>query len=146
MNEPTALLHYRKKRQDEFVLNAYRTRVLKVATGLNPGFLFKNDFLCMTVLNSKEIRIEAHPGYAWDGPSGPVLILTKAWMVASLYHDIGYQLMRLGVLGRSCRLAFDLEMKKILLERGMCRFRAWYSYQVVRLLGAKYTRPEMLVA
>ena len=36
-------------------------------------------------------------GYCWDGASGPTLD-TKATMVASLVHDVFYQMMREGLL------------------------------------------------
>ena len=81
-------------------------------------------------------------GYAWDGPSGPAFD-SRVWMRASLVHDALYQLMREGPLPREMRKIVDDLMRAHLLEDGMSRFRAWYSYRGVRLLGgaAAETRP-----
>jgi len=74
-------------------------------------------------------------GYAWDGPSGPA-IDTRTWMRASLVHDALYQLMREDHLPRELRKLVDDLMRAHLLEDGMSRFRAWYSYRAVRFFGA----------
>jgi len=73
-------------------------------------------------------------GYAWDGPSGPA-IDTRTWMRASLVHDALYQLMREDHLPRELRKLVDDLMRAHLLEDGMSRFRAWYSYRAVRFFG-----------
>ena len=80
-------------------------------------------------------------GYSWDGPSGPT-IDTKSFMRGSLVHDALYQLMREKYL--DCKIhrkyADDL-LKKICLDDGMCRLRAWYVYQAVRLCAEKHATP-----
>ena len=80
-------------------------------------------------------------GYAWDGPSGPVLH-TRTWMRASLVHDALYQLIREDHLPREMRKVVDDLMYAHLLEDGMGRFRAWYSYRGVRLFGGRAAEPR----
>lgn len=90
-----------------------------------------------------------YPGYAWDGPSGPT-IDTPDWMDASLVHDIFYQLMREELVPQidgenareKLRRKSDKLMHKMLLEAGMPRFRAWYSYWGVRLFAAWAASPR----
>lgn len=69
--------------------------------------------------------------YAWDGASGPAKD-TKTFMRGSLVHDALYQLMRHGKLEQVWRKRADKELKRICLEDGMSRFRAWYVYGAVR--------------
>jgi len=69
-------------------------------------------------------------GYAWDGPSGPTFD-TKTFMRGALVHDALYELMRQGYLSKTYRSAADNELKKICLEDGMCRLRAWYVHKGV---------------
>ena len=79
-------------------------------------------------------------GYAWDGPSGPT-VDTKSFMRGSLIHDALYQLMREGHLNRKVwKLYADKLLRKICLEDGMSKFRAWYVYNAVRLFAASSTK------
>ena len=80
-------------------------------------------------------------GYAWDGPSGPT-IDTKNFMRGSLVHDALYQLIRQGYLPRESRLQADLELRRICLEDGMSRIRAWWVYHAVRLGGGPAADPR----
>ena len=73
-------------------------------------------------------------GYAWDGPSGPT-IDTPSFMRGSLVHDALYQLMREGCIDRKHRKYADELLRKICLEDGMNKFRAWYVYRAVRIFG-----------
>ena len=79
--------------------------------------------------------------YAWDGPSGPA-IDTKTFMLGSLVHDVLYQAMREGLLSRDFRKQADQEMRKVCLEQGMWKFRAWYAYRFVRLFAKKSSMPR----
>lgn len=93
--------------------------------------------------------LRVFPDYAWDGPSGPT-VDTPDWMDASLVHDIFYQLMRTRQIPdkkdrrsrEKIRKKADKLMKKMLIEAGMSRFRAWYSYQGVRLFAAWAANPR----
>lgn len=73
-------------------------------------------------------------GYAWDGPSGPVLDI-KEFMRASLVHDALYQLMREGHIPVSCKAHADEEMKRICLEDGMAYPLAEIAFQGVDHFG-----------
>ncbi len=70
-------------------------------------------------------------GYAWDGPSGPA-IDTKNFMRAAMVHDALYQLMRKFHLSIRHRKDADQIMRKICLEDGMSKIRAWWCYVGVR--------------
>lgn len=93
-------------------------------------------------------------GYAWDGPSGPCRwiadrlsdslkkIYLKTILTGSLFHDGGYQLIRLGLLDPVWKNQIDKEFKKINIINGMSRPRAWWSYKAVVLAGTPAIRPE----
>lgn len=74
-------------------------------------------------------------GYAWDGPSGPT-IDTSNFMRGSLVHDALYQLMRMKLLSDELhRKTADEELKRICIEDGMSKIRAWWVYESVRQFG-----------
>lgn len=81
-------------------------------------------------------RIVAHPGYRWDGASGPA-IDTDTWMLGSLFHDILYQFMRMGKLPRRFRPEADAMMRRVIRAEGMSWPRSWWSWAAVRFGGAK---------
>ncbi|GAG31889.1 unnamed protein product [marine sediment metagenome] len=80
-------------------------------------------------------------GYCWDGPSGPA-IDTKNFMRGSLIHDALYQLMRMELLGQEFRDDADEELRKICLEDGMSKIRAWWVYKAVRGFAKRSALPE----
>ena len=79
--------------------------------------------------------------YAWDGPSGPTFD-TPSFMRGSLAHDALYQLIREGKLNKSYRKAADQVLRRICLEDGMSKFRAWYVYKAVRMFGGFSAKPR----
>jgi len=86
------------------------------------------------------LTIKKH--YAWDGPSGPT-IDTRDFIRGSLVHDALYQLMRESVLDyRIHRQRADEILRELVLEDGMCKFRAWYVYQAVHLFAEGGARPQ----
>ena len=88
------------------------------------------------------LTIKKH--YAWDGPSGPT-IDTRDFIRGSLVHDALYQLMRESVLDyRIHRQRADEILRELVLEDGMCKFRAWYVYQAVHIFakGGAHPQPE----
>lgn len=89
--------------------------------------------------------IEFRSGYTWDGPSGPTFD-TKNWMRASLVHDGFYQLIREGFLPQSDRKIADRIMHSILLEDGMSKTRAGWSYLGVRVFGKWAANPKKSIA
>lgn len=85
--------------------------------------------------------LRVFPHYAWDGPSGPTFD-TDSFMRGSLFHDALYQLIREGVLDKSERGKADMVLRTICLEDGMCKFRAWYVYRTVRVIGIFTSKPR----
>ena len=82
-----------------------------------------------------------YDGYCWDGPSGPT-VDTKNFMRGALVHDALYQFMRMGKLdSKKYRKTADDTMRKLCSEDGMGWFRAYYTYQAVRLFGNKSADP-----
>ena len=78
--------------------------------------------------------LTAKKGYRWDGASGPA-IDTTTFIEASLFHDVLYQMFREGLLSRKYRRKADKLMRKIALEKGMSRPRAWWTFWAVRLFA-----------
>ena len=79
-------------------------------------------------------------GYAWDGPSGPV-IDRRATMRASLVHDALYQLLRHTWLMPSQKDAIDLLFRDMCIEDGVPRWLAVLYYRALRRWGASATDP-----
>lgn len=102
------------------------TACIRVA--IRPAQTIRTDWIELTA----DGWLTLQNGYAWDGPSGPAF-KTKTFMRASAVHDALYQLMRLGLLPAECRAAADDEMRRICLEDGMWRIRAWWCHRGVRL-------------
>ena len=108
-------------------------------TPVKPG-LVQTDFILLLRVADKKEWLKIKNAYAWDGPSGPA-IDTKSFMRGSLVHDALYQLMREKHLDRKLwRPYVDKLLRKICLEDGMSKFRAWYVYHGVRLFAASSTK------
>ena len=86
-------------------------------------------------------NLEIFRFYAWDGPSGPA-IDTKNFMRGSLVHDALYQLMRQKRISVKNRKYADDLLRRICLEDGMSRFRAWYVHKGVRIFSAPFAEPS----
>jgi hypothetical protein len=81
-------------------------------------------------------------GYAWDGPSGPV-IDQKENMRASLVHDALYQLMRNRKLSISMhKEKADRLFKKMCIEDGVSRSTAHIYYLGLKLGGRPFADPK----
>jgi hypothetical protein len=76
-------------------------------------------------------------GYAWNGPSGPT-VDTPAFMIASLPHDVLYQMMGNKLLDEKFRINADNLLRKVCIEHGMAEWRAFYVYWGVRLFGGRH--------
>lgn len=122
------------KYQDGYKYQLYEDYVHYFPESFPQMPLFENDY-CMSLSNDKLIIFK---GYAWDGPSGPSLD-TQNFMRGSLLHDCLYELMRDGVIPRSCKEAADRELQRVCIEDGMTKLRAWYVYQGVKMFGRKST-------
>jgi len=104
---------------------------------IRPEYIVGNDYITLT--NTGRLIIKK--GYAWDGPSGPT-IDTKTFMRGSLVHDALYQLLRENILHPSYREIADYELRRICLEDGMNRMRAWWVYHGVQA-GAAFAADPM---
>ena len=81
-------------------------------------------------------------GYAWDGPSGPV-IDTKENMRAALVHDALYQLMRCRHLtAKEHKDKADRLFKKICIEDGVPSATASIYYFGLKMGGKPATDPK----
>jgi len=125
--------------EDEYTINCKNIRPIKQET-------FECDFLKFDVDGNLTIKV----GYAWDGCSGPTHD-DKTNMRAGLVHDALYQLMRQGVIERSCQKEADIMLRQIMIEDGMLLAenwresvlavtRAWTYYRGVRIAGKKHTK------
>ncbi len=87
-------------------------------------------------------ELKVKNGYAWDGPSGPV-IDTKENLRASLIHDALYQLMRVEKLkSRTHRKTADRIFRNICKQDGVSRVRANIYYKALRKFGKPAASPE----
>jgi hypothetical protein len=87
-------------------------------------------------------NLQVKSGYAWDGPSGPV-IDKKENMRASLVHYVLYQLMRQGrIKSRTHRKAADQAFKDICKADGVSNLRASAYYETLRKFGKPAASPQ----
>ena len=127
-------LHYSK-------LKGYKYIVRKEITFLVPWLgeegasIWDNEEEVLVHLYSGLLTV--YPGYCWDGPSG-MTIDTKAFIKASLSHDVLYQMLRRKKIPLSCRKWADEYLRRFCIEYGMSKFRAGYVHKCVRLFGKKY--------
>ena len=90
----------------------------------------------------KKSNLTVVEGYAWDGPSGPV-VDTKENMRASLVHDALYQLMRHKHLkAKELKDKADKLFKKICIEDGVPPVTAKIYYLGLKMGGKPATDPK----
>jgi hypothetical protein len=81
-------------------------------------------------------------GYAWDGPSGPV-VDTKENMRASIVHDALYQLMRhKKISAKAYKDKADKIFKNICIKDGISKKIALAYYYGLKLGGKPSTDPK----
>lgn len=108
-----------------------------VKVALHPQQDIITEYIILTTKGILTIK----KGYAWDGPSGPTFD-TKTFMRGSLVHDALYQLIRQIHLSNMWRGTADKELKRICIEDGMSRIRAWWVFNGVALGGASAASPR----
>jgi hypothetical protein len=109
-----------------------------VAIPICPDEKVDTDFIVLTTRGTLKIL----RGYAWDGPSGPVLD-TPGVMRASLIHDALYQLIRHDWLSsRKYRKTADKIFRRICKEDGVSSVSANIFYRALRRFGKPATYPE----
>lgn len=115
----------------------YQTdRKYRIQTQIKPKQTVSTKFLALY----PDGVLEVDEDYGWDGPSGPA-IDTKNFMVGSLVHDAGYELMRKGLLDPDVwRRPFDCELVRLVEEDGMFSVRAKWVYLGVRIGGGPAAR------
>ncbi len=123
------------KYRDGYRYQLVETEVLW--TRLRPENHISTPFITLEVNGRMEIKW----GYAYDGPSGPT-IDSPSSMTPSLYHDVGYQLLRMGLLPPEDREIIDAEFYSMLIARKMWEWRAKWWYRSVRALAASAADPK----
>lgn len=117
----TQTLRYQK-------INGYKYRVYEDVFVMLPwlkGISYEDDYIRIT----PDGMLMAKKEYAWDGPSG-LTFDTADSLRGSLWHDIGYQLIRLGILSKSLyKPLFDRLLRDTCIDAGMWKVRAnlWFS-------------------
>lgn len=97
----------------------------------------RTDFIALDLVGKLTLK----NGYAWDGPSGPV-IDTEQNMRASVVHDALYQLMRQGHLSsRTWRRAADQVFRDLCKADGVSGYTANIWYRALRKLGKPAASP-----
>ena len=85
-------------------------------------------------------KLTIKEGYAWDGPSGPV-VDTKENMRASLVHDALYQLMRLKKLSATAHKdSADKIFKNICIQTG---FQKKLLQPIISVLNSVVNQPPI---
>lgn len=109
----------------------------RISISIQPHADIVTDFIELTSRGALRVM----NGYAWDGPSGPV-IDTRENMRASLVHDALYQLMRNRELNpRTTRKAADKLFRDLCKEDGVSSFRANLYYKALRQYGKPAASP-----
>jgi len=135
-------MHEQIKYQAGYKYQLSETYVSK--TAVCPVQAVIHDFIDLKLDGTLTIK----QGYAWDGCSGPTWD-DKTNMRGGLVHDALYQLMREKLIDEGWRPTADAELRRICLEDGMSRFRAWYYHLGVRIGGessAEWQEDKILLA
>ena len=127
------------------------TKTYQVTVFIYPAKPVETKYLSLSTDGLLTIR----DGYAWDGPSGPT-IDSKNFIITSLPHDAIYQLIRMDLLGRSCKELADRLLRRMFVstwieahpkptswfKRGVyntrlttVKVRAWYVWRAVQWFG-----------
>lgn len=109
----------------------------QIHTTIVPNQPIETNFIDLRLSGRLTVKI----GYAWDGPSGPV-VDTKQNLRASLVHDALYQLMRHELLSaRRHRKAADRLFRQLCKEDGVSSVKANLFYNALRRYGKPATSP-----
>lgn len=109
----------------------------RLPDALTPDSQFETDHIA--IYDFGVLHIKA--GFAWDGATNA--IDTKSVMRGALVHDALYKAIRAGFSEHmdkskeSVRTASDALFREICLLDGMCKIRAAYMFDAVRIFGAK---------
>lgn len=113
-------------------------RAYVVTTAIYPHEDIETDFVDLSTAG----RLVVKKGYAWDGPSGPI-VDTRENLRASLVHDALYQLMRRDFLkSRTHRKSADQIFRDLCKEDGVSSVRANVYYRALRRFGKPSASPQ----
>lgn len=116
-------------------------------TEIYPDVDIRSDYIMLLTSGQLGVR----KGYAWDGPSGPCRLLAdrlpafmrnmylRKILPGSLFHDALSELLRLELLDRKWYPQIHKEFRRVNLECGMCKARAWWTYRAVVRFGKSAT-------
>ena len=109
-----------------------------VSVGIKPPKKVDTEFITLDLKGNLKIQ----KGYAWDGPSGPV-VDQKENMRASLVHDALYQLMRQRKISSTkFKTKADRLFKKMCIQDGIPKHIAQAYYLGLKIGGKPATKPE----
>ncbi|MHC4178553.1 MAG: DUF1353 domain-containing protein [Planctomycetota bacterium] len=129
---PTAHIRYRSGYKYQLAFD------YSIDIGIKP----KKDIDTKFIKLDTQGRLTIRAGYAWDGPSGPVIDRTEN-MRASLVHDALYQLMRNRKLtAKLHKDKADRLFKKICMKDGVPERIARAYYWGLKLGGKPSTDPK----
>lgn len=103
------------------------------------GLEYEDDFLKIV----KTGLVTAKKGYFWDGASGPT-VDTRSIIRPSLWHDVGYQFIRMRVVPLKYKEYFDLLLRDLIVQDAeligtpalwVHKIRAWYFWRGVHRFG-----------
>lgn len=109
--------------------------ILKV--DIFPETSIETEFIALSLDGWLTVR----SGYAWDGPSGPV-VDTSSNMRASLIHDALYQLLRHQYLPAKYKSKADKLFRQLCLLDGVDPLKADIYYFGLKLGGKPATEPR----
>ena len=109
-----------------------------IQTSMRPAKDIATEFVCL----SKEGKLWIKQGYAWDGPSGPVIDRPRN-LRGSLVHDALYQLIRLRLLKSYLWKNYaDYFFSVMCKEDGVPGLWARAYYKILGLFGSRATKPS----
>lgn len=109
-----------------------------IRTEIKPDKNIYTDFIHLSTTGNLVIK----QGYAWDGPSGPVIDNSEN-LRASLVHDALYQLMRVSELDKDVhRRTADSLFMDLCIEDGVDSLVAGGYYMALRTFGEPAASPR----
>ena len=107
-------------------------------SGVRPCELINHEYFAIDTNGLILVR----RGYAWDGASS-LAIDDPGTIYASLFHDVGYQAIRLNLIAEAWRLELDRMYERLCKAGGVNPIRARYHYLALRFGGEQYNKlPE----
>lgn len=104
-------------------------------SGVRPCELIQHEYFA---IDTNGLILVRH-GYAWDGASS-LAVDDPGTIYASLFHDVGYQAIRLGLINGAWRKEFDRMYERLCIDGGVNRIRAKYHYLALRAGGEHYNK------